>query len=304
MKKSVLSLLLFLPIITLGQVIDHFSNTDSKWHVAKTYPNGNQENPNFIETKTTIYGFQGDSLIEGESWLKLYSTKDSMFTSSLSFEGYIRSVNNLVLKWSSNSDIDTVYDFNLNVGDSIYFDLNPMPQYIPITLIDSVLINNQHYKRFHFAEPTGPNAFTTFNEVWVEGIGSLHSPLFPIQPDVFSSEMPDSLTLICTKSIANDIWQHPDFNSCIKNIVLGIESQQLIDLTIFPNPTYDKITIQSRSSGKKELSIYNGLGEQVLTHKWTSNSYEANLNSLKTGIYFLKITKGDKYQTIKLLKVN
>lgn len=63
MKTTILLSILLLPTILLGQVINHFDNSDSKWNVAKTYPAANQQNPNFVATTTTVYGFQGDTLI-------------------------------------------------------------------------------------------------------------------------------------------------------------------------------------------------------------------------------------------------
>ena len=76
MKIKILLTILTFPMLLFGQVTSHFNNLDSKWNVAKTYQNANMQNPNFVATTTTVYGFQGDTLINSDLWFKLYSTSD------------------------------------------------------------------------------------------------------------------------------------------------------------------------------------------------------------------------------------
>ena len=291
-------------MLSFGQVIDHFSNSDSRWNVADTYPNANQQNPNFVETRTTIFGFVGDTVVNGKTWLKLYSSNDSLLSANLNFEGYIYSDANLVLKTDTNFQIDTIYKFDLSVGDSINFDFGFYSEYIPVVNIDSIQINNQYHKRFHFAEPTGPSAFTVFNEKWIEGIGSIHGPLFPLQPELFSTETPDSLTLVCTKSNGNNVWQHKSYNNCIINIVLSIDKNELISFKIFPNPFQNEITFICNDLELKELFIYNELGQEVIVNSWNDSNNKIDLRSLKNGIYFLTLKVNNRSETMKLIKNN
>src|SRR5690554_377039 len=72
--------------LLFGQITNHFSHQDAKWHVAKTSTAATQEHPNFVATTTTVYGFQEDSTINGETWSKIYSTSDSSFQNNLVFE--------------------------------------------------------------------------------------------------------------------------------------------------------------------------------------------------------------------------
>jgi len=293
-----------LPLLTYGQIIDHFSNTNSKWNVADTYPNANQQNPYFAETRTTIFGFVGDTLVNGEMWLKMYSTEDSSFISNLNFEGYIQSTSDQVLKADENFQIDTLYQFDLNVGDSINFDFGFYSEKIPVLSIDSVLIDNQYYKRLQFAEPTGPNAFTFFKEEWLEGIGSMHGPLFPDRPEVFSTEIPDSLNLICTASNGRSVWQHPSYSDCFVNIILGLTANDLSLFSVFPNPFQDEVSVSTASSKPKKVSIRNQLGQLVHFEIHDRPNFNIQVSELQNGLYFITIEENGKYLTWRVIKNN
>src|SRR6056297_237797 len=101
--------LMIIGLTSYSQKIDHFSTTDSRWFVANTYPNPDQYHPNFLETKTMIYGFNGDTTLSGKIWKKLYSSYDSTFTTGLNYQGLIRSDTNHVIFVDKDNKTDTIY---------------------------------------------------------------------------------------------------------------------------------------------------------------------------------------------------
>jgi hypothetical protein len=302
MKTTILLSILLLPTILLGQVINHFDNLDSKWNIAKTYPAGNQQNPNFVATTTTVYGFQGDTLISSEQWFKLYSTSDSLFQSNLSYRGLIREENNKVFYLDTLNQLDTLYDFSLNVGDSVLFDLYGMyPEWLQVVNIDSVQISGDYYRRLKFAEPT-MNAFDELNEVWIEGIGSMHGPLFPNFPIKFSQETADSMLVSCTYSNNQQVWQHQSYTSCYVNIILSVDQLELFDFKIYPNPFTDRIHINNIGLQRYELTLLNSLGQTVKRIQINGDNQIIDLTELKAGIYLLRIDNGLNARTMKLIK--
>jgi hypothetical protein len=302
MKIITFFLFLFLPILLWGQETNHFAHLDSKWNVAKTYPAANQQNPNFVATKTTVYGYQGDTLINNEQWFKLYSTNDSLFHDNLVYHGLTRSENNRILYLDATNQLDTLYDFSLSLGDKVLFNLNGnYLEKIPITTIDSILINGEFYKRFKFAEPS-IIAFDELNEVWIEGIGSIHGPLFPNLPVKFSQEMPDSMLLTCTYSDNQKVWQNSSYSSCYINVVLGIETENIWNFKIYPNPFSDKINLENTRTESFDLTIMNSLGQVVREMKIASNKEIIDLSELDDGIYLLRISDKKNIRTMKLIK--
>ena len=70
--------------------------------------------------------------------------------------------------------------------------------------------------------------------------------------------------------------------------VLGIDDQYLTNISIYPNPTNDKLFIQGLSDAT-EVSIYNILGKEVISTKNTSN---INVKALPKGVYIIRISNG------------
>lgn len=302
MKTIIIFSILLLPSILLGQVINHFDNSDSRWNVAKTYPAANQQNPNFVATTTTVYGFQGDTLINSEHWFKLYSTSDSLFQSNLLYRGLLREENNKVFYLDTLNQLDTLYNFSLNVGDSVLFDLYGMyPEWLQVINVDSIQISGDYYRRLKFAEPT-MNAFDELNEIWIEGIGSVHGPLFPNFPVKFSQEMPDSMLVTCIFSNNQQVWQHLSYPSCYVNIVLSIDPLELFDFNIYPNPFTDRIHIENNGLQQYGLSVLNSLGQTVKQIQVKNDNQTIDLTELKAGIYFLRIESRENAKTMKMVK--
>jgi len=148
MKTLLVFFAFSLPTLLLGQITNHFIHSDSKWNVAKTYIAGTQENPSFVATTTTIYGFQGDSTINGKTWSKMYSTRDSLFQNNLVYEGLTRKDNDLILFKDTLNQLDTLYNFDLAVGDSVYYEFSTAPDWIYVEEIDTIQINGQDYRKY------------------------------------------------------------------------------------------------------------------------------------------------------------
>jgi hypothetical protein len=302
MKIKILLPIFAFPMFLFGQVTSHFNNLDSKWNVAKTYPNGNMQNPNFVATTTTVYGFQGDTLLNANLWFKLYSTNDSLFQNDFTFEGLTRTDNNRILFLDTLNQLDTLYDFNLTIGDSVFYNFDGMfAEKIPIISIDSIQLNGEFYKRFKFAEPS-MNAFSELNEVWIEGIGSIHGPTFPNKARQFAQEIPDSLIVTCTYSNNQQFWQHPSYNTCYINIVLGLDNKTKTGLTIYPNPVQDNIKINLTRTDNYEINIFNSAGQKLIQKAITSDFVTFDLTTLIDGIYFITVDSKTERWTSKLLK--
>lgn len=306
MKSIALLIMLIFSVLASGQTISHFVNADSKWYVSRSYADADIEHPNFITTKTTIIGIQGDSIINSIQWLKIYATQDSLFQSNLKYKGLIRSENGYIFHIDTLHQLDTLYNFNLSIGDSVLFNFygTPLsPQWLAITTIDSLLLNGTYYNRYHFEEPSGPNAFQQFNEQWIEGIGSIHGPLFTKHPRRFSEEIPDSKLLTCSYSNNNWIFHRNEAsNKCFLWKVLNLQTHQNKYFTVFPNPFQENITLIYPKQFPSQLFVINTLGKTVYQCKIDQNTIKLHLSWLESGIYFLKWKNKIGTTTFKLIK--
>jgi hypothetical protein len=71
--------------------------------------------------------------------------------------------------------------------------------------------------------------------------------------------------------------------------------------TIYPNPSNGNIKINfNDSTDKHQVQIFSILGQKVFDKEY-SNISTAVINSIKTGVYIVKITKNNKSETKKLI---
>jgi hypothetical protein len=70
-------------------------------------------------------------------------------------------------------------------------------------------------------------------------------------------------------------------------------------ITVFPNPTKDEITISVNNfKGNIKTEIYDLIGNKLLVTSETTIS----LNDYAIGIYLIKVAYGDRIQEVKVIK--
>ncbi|MDP1803283.1 MAG: T9SS type A sorting domain-containing protein [Bacteroidota bacterium] len=99
------------------------------------------------------------------------------------------------------------------------------------------------------------------------------------------------------------------YNSSNKPSCLAIttsineKTDQKLNLTILPNPASDFVIIQSPSSLiGAEVSVYNSLGQLVLSDKINSSSYKMELKDLANGMYVIEVRSQTMFGNSKLIK--
>ena len=305
--KRLIYLFFMVSANSFGQKAINFIDTNATWNVARTYPHGNIQNPNFVETITKTYGFEGDTVIGTDTWSKFYMTGDTAFrpSSNLTEAGCLRESNHLVLYRGLNGTVDTLYNFNLHTGDSVKYTISGTGYYIRVSHIDSIIINGRAQKRFNFTEPP-VTAFDYLHEVWIEGIGSIHGPLFPDGPTKFSTEIPDSMNLTCYKIKDTVLWYNSDYTDCFIDIILPDNiSEQALDGKVFPNPVTNELNIEFPQSTDEDavVSVYDPAGRPVLTqlHK-VKGRLTIDTGNLKNSFYILQIESGINTYRTKFIK--
>lgn len=82
-----------------------------------------------------------------------------------------------------------------------------------------------------------------------------------------------------------------------KSILSVDKNDPLLSTTLYPNPTVDKVNIDTKSECK--MYIYNNIGQQLKELNLVVGYNEVNLDFLPSGTYFLRTENGS---TLKILK--
>lgn len=87
-----------------------------------------------------------------------------------------------------------------------------------------------------------------------------------------------------------------------KDNTASIVENSIDGFAAYPNPVKNgKLTISSKTSDVKNVSIYNVLGRKVFSETISGTSKQLNISSINSGIYILKVVEGTKSSTKKLV---
>ena len=270
MKKIITLLITIFAIssISNAQQYIHFPDSNAIWTqiytVNSPYSFGRYE-----------YGMIGDTIINTTVYHKIYQRSvvgnsdttitpaNSTFVGAITedslkrvyfiqFDNHFNCTTNINLK---------LYDFSKQIGDTIFLDtLQPECStypYMVVDSIDSVFSYNGYLKRFHLNRDT-----------WIEGIGSTRSLFSSIEAYTTCICWEES---VCFKQNGITIYMNPYYNTCYppfsNNIPPdGIKSYKRTEITIYPNPAKDNITIETNTiNTENRLEILNMIGQTVYT---------------------------------------
>ncbi|AUC22931.1 MULTISPECIES: S8 family serine peptidase [Polaribacter] len=95
----------------------------------------------------------------------------------------------------------------------------------------------------------------------------------------------------------------PNFETALNSYIasLSLIQDELINFKISPNPVQDRFTISTDDFEDVSIQIYTILGKKVF-EKAVVTSKNIDISFLNTGIYMLKISKGNQQKNIKIIK--
>ena len=290
MKFTIFAILLILGASNLAQNYIPLTDHRSEWHVT-TCLNG---------CITDIYHTDGDTIYNGEFhkvlngyhyisrtfWLREDIPNQQIFLSYFEpFKGRSEAL---------------LYDFSLNIGDSIELNnpITPFPNpngyfkldsIVPKTLLDGL----DH--RFFYLSPTASNSSTEL-PIWIEGIGSLSL----INSPGGGPDINDEGALSCYFSEDGAIYTNLDSISDCSITVLNTHQNTLeSNLSLFPNPANDILHLDLLNATESNYTIYSLSGE-VLANGVFQNIIP--VSKLKKGLYILEVTSDFNKLTSRFIK--
>jgi len=83
---------------------------------------------------------------------------------------------------------------------------------------------------------------------------------------------------------------------------LAVNSAQLINFSMFPNPSDGLVNFQLPSNiSQAKVAVFDYLGKKILEKNMSSIDNTLNVSNLSTGIYFVRIQSDSKTGTKKLV---
>jgi hypothetical protein len=193
-----------------------------------------------------------------------------------------------------------LYDFSLVIGDEFEMTnpITPFPEDGGMFTLDDIqmvaLADGNLYKHYYFS-PSPGNTASTWNAIWVEGVGSLSLPNAPGgDPSTTSAGR-----VSC--AFRNGAIFYTDFElveDCAPTVLAIADQKSEHELIIIT--TQETITIKSHQA-ILNYKLFDTSGKVVASNN-VNRVYETSMEtaSLRKGIYFMKI-KGDTF--IKMEKV-
>jgi hypothetical protein len=263
------------------------------------------------------YGYNfivnGDTIVNGLTYHKVYQNAGYWFNScgggpgysvysySNSFFGAYRedTMKHIYACCTSylHSHDSLLYDFNLNVGDTLkQFTVREYSNSPPVTVfsIDSLLIGSNYRKQYNLAINGDTDSWT--EPSIIEGIGSTEG-LF----DIISQPFEVGSGLLCFSQNGKELWSMSSNDSCsLYYLGEGIPTIEKPSSTISvsPNPSNGRFIVSfshpKRVSGSQTITIYNILGESVLkeTLRSTQGDNLIDMSNQPNGVYLFRVLNG------------
>jgi len=298
------SILLLFVLVSAGIHCQNlFQTNHARWWVQHKYPDATMEQPSFRSTRTTHWGFAGDSLIQDTLWQMMWHKEDSVLLPPWDFAGLVHASGDMVWMKDSLGNSRLIYDFSLTVGDSAWYSFSGFKpaQYLYVLSEDSVLTASGYRKRIRFSEPTGPTAFDVVADSWIEGIGSIREPLFPANPRSITTEMQEELFVSCAGTALSLLWQSPDGANCYAREVMHLEGfEQSVPLP-YPNPFSTVIRWEAPALHNWNYSLFDQYGRRIANGR-TDNSKGISTPELPPGMYILLLEQDARLHSFRMLK--
>lgn len=189
---------------------------------------------------------------------------------------------------SGDTDEHVLYDYNLNLGDTIQYRNGGLFHTDSVIAIDSMLINGVYHKWFDFKTSVGvyPHAYTV-----IEGVGCTSHPIFPVSGICFEYFE----ALICFRQNGvhptfgirrNNCWESTTLLNCSTMEIAKANTLET-PAAITPNPATTELNITTTSARPANITIYDLTGRCILNTQTTQQNTGINTSSWHNGLYMV-----------------
>ena len=299
MKNSLLLSIVFLQTVANAQIPDYFAN-NPVWRQNSQCNNMAPGNL-CIADENYVYRVSGDSIINDTTYKVIWKSGVRTFYSYgptgfcnntqpeeiQEFVAILRQEGRKIFRRIGSEGQDQlVYDFELQVGDSLPLSGINFFNDIVVVSRDTILVNGEERLSYQFN-----NAPVSY---YVEGIGHSGGFLQYIPPMLECGHR-----LHCYGQ--NDVPLYPINPQDECDYTVGIETEVASnEFSIYPNPAQDVLIIELNVAGNKTVEITNLNGQVVEKLNFSETKNQVSISALPAGVYFVKIQNGSAKRFVKL----
>ncbi len=237
--------------------------------------------------KTLTTKFEGYTTIGENEYMDVYQ-KDTSTTNEYELIGYMREEDNGKVYFYDNDKEYLLYDFGMEVGDSIkiyWQQCYECETYIRLDSITEEEIGGAMRKCYH----TSSNEFGFWGApvVWVEGIGSLDGLFYP---ESMTAPGGYITTLLCYKEKGELVYMNEEFDDCV--IYNTLSKEEVMTETsiskVYPNPGENILNIRTVIS-EGRIEVYDILGKVVYKQDITEEVTKIPTEGWAKGMYLWRV---------------
>lgn len=285
MRISTFLILLVLTINSTAQLGAHFADSNAVWKTNHVWLPPSPFGYNGYSEST----ISGDTMINNLSYIKIHETAYDVFCTDIitggpNYIGALRedTIQNKILFIPEGNEVETIlYDYNLQVGDTLPLGYNIITDDIFVSSIDTI----ETYGTLRMRWRLSAQYLGQFADI-IEGIGStngLTHPIYVFEAYSFLRCYEQDDTLVYLMEGLNCVMPT---DSCF---YLGIAEGETLDISYFPNPVTASFTVNFTKNfpGEYTLEIYNQFGAYQKGLQLSGGIETVNIEDLNSGIYFL-----------------
>lgn len=288
MKKALLLLLVLASALVPGKAQSYVPllDDDNIWLVRR----GNGDTlPDFY-----YLGFTGqDVVFDSITYRQLYRSSDMTFGAGEEYGGIREDVaNQRVYFYDPTSNTErTLYDFSLNVGDTVDNAGGFQMTDAIVHSVDSILIDGTYRKHIHFRLYYSSSEWTAGS--WIEGVGNSKTGGLLYSPTALPTcDCGDKA--VCYSKNGNWDYHNDEFSSIsCDDPTLNIELLPVIgkiDAVVYPNPVSGTSMLQLNTAGEiSRADVYSMTGSLVQSYITPGTGINISNSKYPAGQYYYRL---------------
>lgn len=257
--------------------------------------------PDYTTYSTSFYRFNNDTIIDDNLYQMVFISEDEFQEEWFFFGSFIREENKKVYYREYFGEEGLIYDFNLQLGDTVVVD-NPIAASevtLVLSEVDSVETLDGYRERWKLT-----NDDFLIPEYWIKGIGSTAGVLNS-STEIFGG-LCGSYILLCQEENKNTIYLNPDYEHCYYTLLDDDNKLFAKEETykIIYRPLIQKVKLVFDQAEMRTVFISDMQGRLINKATTTQINVELSFKGKNKGLYVVSVLQKNGELISKKLIVN